>query len=322
MCDEVLPPWLPDAVEDAPGASRDPSFKEADPAEVMAGDICVVRPIASAGRLPRLIVVSSVGEGWCEGMLAGPETELATEVDALLNPIISGLGYEIAVYTRFSGPVWIAQVSRRVGAVEDQVLEQLQVLAWSDEPEGVTLARGIPLQPRGIDPRYPALASMSVELDGLTDHCRRRRSELGAPILDPAIGKPDVLHALAAEPFALVEAEEMDVPWEFCQELLSSFPALGRDEQRALQPLLERALTSRPFPATWGSPGEIFGHRGGETLASVVAETANPVPLITVLTHQKCWTALSHTATRLVTQRGQTLVIFASLTGIRLREAA
>ncbi|MGH3887720.1 MAG: AAA family ATPase [Pseudonocardiaceae bacterium] len=114
-------------------------------------------------------------------MLAGIETELATEVDALLAASLTGLGYEIAVYTCFPGAVWITQISRRMGAVAGDVLDQLLALAWSDEPDGVVVPRGVPLQPAGIDPRYPALARMSAKLDQLTDHCHRPASTPRAP---------------------------------------------------------------------------------------------------------------------------------------------
>ena len=67
---------------------------------------------------------------------------------------------------------------RRVGAVEESVLGQLDELSHRDEPIGVTLKRGLPLQPEGIDPRYPALRVLSEELDSLTDHCRRRLHDL------------------------------------------------------------------------------------------------------------------------------------------------
>lgn len=75
--------------------------------------------------------------------------------------------------------------------------EMYQRLTWSDEPNGVVLTCGVPLQPAGIDPRYPALARMSAELDQLTDHCHRRRDERAAPVSDPAIGSADVRAAVS-----------------------------------------------------------------------------------------------------------------------------
>jgi len=210
MPEEQLPAWLSAALLDVASDPRDANLQEDEPTEVLPGDVCVVRSMSGRPSSGRLFVVTDVEDGCCRGMLAGIETELATEVDAVLSPSLTGLGYEIAVYTRFSGAVWITQISRRVGAVAGDVLDQLLALAWSDEPEGVTLPGGVPLQPAGIDPRYPTLARMSAELDHLTDHCHRRRNERAAPVFDPAIGQPDFLREIASEsgsPSVLASAE-------------------------------------------------------------------------------------------------------------------
>lgn len=222
MPDAELPIWLSDLLPAARDDARDPSLQEDEPAEVLPGDICVVRPVAPHLAPARLFVVSDVGTGWCEGMLAGIETELATEVDVVLDTASADLGYEIAVHTRFSGPVWITQLTRRVGAIDEHVLDQLLALAWNDEPDGVDLARGIPLQPAGVDPRYVALERMSAELDQLTADCRSRRAELAAPVLDPAIAQPDVLRAMASEPFSRLVIAGADAPQALVDELLAS----------------------------------------------------------------------------------------------------
>ena len=107
-------------------------------------------------------------------MIASVETELATEVDVLLPAAETGLGYPIAIHTRYLGPVWTTQVQRRVGAVAADTLAEIERLAWNDEAQ-VAVRVGLPLQPEDIDSRYPALRSLSAELNALTDHCRRRR---------------------------------------------------------------------------------------------------------------------------------------------------
>lgn len=165
--------WLAEALV-ASASARCRDFSEDAPSDVAPGDICVVRPYDRTDTIGRLFVVVDTADGWCEGMLAGAETELATEVDAILPPSDTGLGYEIAVHSRFDGPVWIVQVLARVGAVGSSVLDDLERLAWSDYAQ-VSVCLGLPLQPEGIDPRYPALRALSAELDTLTDHCHRRR---------------------------------------------------------------------------------------------------------------------------------------------------
>lgn len=175
MSDEPLPAWLSAALLQVANDPRGADLQEDEPTAVLPGDVCVVRSMKGRPTSGRLFVVTDVEDGCCRGMLAGIETELATEVGALLAPSLTGLGYQIAVYTRFFGAVWITQISRRVGAVVGDVLDQLLALAWSDEPDGVVLPHGVPLQPAGIDPRYPSLARMSAELDHLTDHRHRHR---------------------------------------------------------------------------------------------------------------------------------------------------
>ncbi|WP_420637791.1 hypothetical protein [Candidatus Poriferisocius sp.] len=154
------------------------------PDVVHTGYICVVRPFARSHAIGRLFLVTETGDGWCRGMLAGAETELATEVDAVLAADLTGLGYPVTVHTRYHGPIWLTQVAQRVGSVEPPVLHELERLSWSDRAD-VTLTRGLPLQPKGIDPRYPALEALSDELDNLTDHCRRCRNELHPPLPEP-----------------------------------------------------------------------------------------------------------------------------------------
>ena len=165
-------PWLVQAVEEHSGLS-DQRYREDEPVEVLPGDVCVVGPFDPAvsdghrlGMIGHLFVVidETADEGWFTGMLAGTETELATEVDAILDPERSGLGYEIVVHSRYRGPLWTVQVRRRVGAVDDLVLSELDELSYRDEPVGVSLRRGLPLQPEGFDPRYPALRTLSEEL--------------------------------------------------------------------------------------------------------------------------------------------------------------
>ncbi|MGH3915594.1 MAG: hypothetical protein ACRDTC_19635 [Pseudonocardiaceae bacterium] len=330
MSDEQLPPWLSAALlavatdpqdADSEGADSGGADRHEDePAEVLPGDVCIVRPMSAYSSPGRLFVVTAVEDGWCQGMLAGIETELATEVDALLAPGMANLGYEIAVYTRFSGTIWIVQISRRVGAVATEVLDQLLALAWSDEPEGVILPRGIPLQPVGIDPRYPALARMSTELDQLTDHCHRRRSELAAPVFDPALGRPDVLRAVAAEPGSALALAGAEASAEFVDELLAAFPQLSKDEQRALQPLVERALSARPSTSAAGPAEKIVGHHRGRALAQVVSGAATHGPLVTVLSHRRCWHEAPQRARRLSLEYRQAFVVFTPVNDTDLSE--
>ncbi len=320
MPEEQLPAWLSAALLAVTTEFRDTDLYEDEPTEVLPGDVCVVRSMNGSPNLGRLFVVTDVEDGCCRGVLAGIETELATEADALLAPSLTGLGYEIAVYTRFPGAVWITQISRRMGAVNEDVLNQLLALAWSDEPDGVIVPRGVPLQAAGIDPRYPALARMSDELDQLTDHCHRRRGDLAAPVFDPAIGRLDVLRAVASEPRSSSVMANAEASQELVDELLTSFPQLGRDEQRALQPVLERALFARPPAYSVGAADEIAGHRCGQALTQVVSRAATHGPTVTVLSHHRCWREAPQQSRRISLEHRPTLVIFLPVNDTDLAE--
>ena len=166
------PNWLQEALLNHEAGSKE--FREDSPADLLPGDIVVVGPYEDANACGHLLVVVDAENGYFEGMLAVPETEQAAEVDAVLTPEIAGLSYPIAVLTRFHGPVWAVQVRQRVGAIEMHVLEELEKLSWNDEPAGISLRRGLPILPEGIDPRYPDRRTLSLEFDRLTENYRHR----------------------------------------------------------------------------------------------------------------------------------------------------
>ena len=293
------PRWLAQAAEEHPGLS-DGRYREDEPAEVRLGDICVVAPLDPSdsaghrlGTVGHLFVVveEAEGEGWFTGIMASAETELATEVDAVLAPECSGLGYEIVVHSRYFGPIWTVQVRRRIGAVDEAVLAQLDELSFRDEPTDVNLRLGLPLQPEGIDPRYPALRALSVELDSLTDHCRRRRHDLGAPVLDPAVGTSPVLEVLLAE----TGWKERIVPARpsttLRDRLLDAFPGLTKDQQRAAMPLFESALLahSSDVRAADALVSSVDDHIDPGALARVLAGTDESLPVVRVISHRECW---------------------------------
>lgn len=172
-----VPAWLTEAVVSAPGDS-DPALREESPVDVLPGDICTVAPFGRSEGPRRLFLVVEAGDGWCEGMIASVETELATEVDVLLPAAETGLGYPIAIHTRYLGPVWTTQVQRRVGAVAADTLAEIERLAWNDEAQ-VAVRVGLPLQPEDIDSRYPALRSLSAELNALTSTPTTAAAEAG-----------------------------------------------------------------------------------------------------------------------------------------------
>lgn len=164
------PNWLWDALLNHEAGGEE--FREDSPADLLPGDIVVVGRYEEANACGCLLVVADTENGHFKGMLAVAETERAIDVDAILTPEMTGLSYPVAVLTRFHGPMWAVQVRRRVGAIEAPVLEELERLSWNDEPAGVSLRRGLPLLPEGIDPRYPERQTLSLEFDCLTEDYR------------------------------------------------------------------------------------------------------------------------------------------------------
>ncbi len=170
MSGQALPVWLTEALSAPEPCERQASAQESD--EILPGDIWLVSLSAKSDAGRRLFLVIDTKDGWFNGMLVSAETEMATEVDAVLSPEQTEMGYRVVAHSRFHGPLWNTQVVRRVGAVESNVLYDIERLAWNGEAD-VDLPVGIPLQPKEIDPRYPALEVLSAELNEFTLHCRR-----------------------------------------------------------------------------------------------------------------------------------------------------
>lgn len=316
-----VPAWLQEVLTTTPAPLPSEDLRQEAPAEVLPGDICVAVPFEQPGSPGRLFLVTASADGWCEGMLAGAETELATEVDALVSPQDSGLGYKIAVHSRFQGPIWVTQVLRRIGAVESTVLDDIEKLAWTDDAQ-VTVTIGDLLQPEGIDPRYPALRGMSAEFDVLTEHCRRHRYDLAQPILDPVLAEVDVLRVLLREPGWEARISDALSSPGFRDRLLGAMPLLSRDELRVVMPFVERAALGHMSPGVAAAAEMIENHVAPGALAAAVAGRGEPAPAVNVLSHRRCWQRLGGAPARLRVESHETLVVFTAVSGAPLQEAA
>lgn len=314
----ATPDWLATAIDANQRRGLVTDLREEYPAETLPGDLCVVSPYDNAKAVGRLFLVTDSDPGRCTGLLVSAETELASEVDAILGPTETGLAYPIAAHTRFSGPIWTTQVRRRIGAVPADVLDQLLALAWSDEPTEVTVTRGMALLPEGIDPRYPALRALSAELDALTDCCRRR-PDLAMSVLDPVLAELDVLRVVLSEPWeAAVAAAEATV--DFLDRLLGSFDHLSRDEQQVARLFVERGLSNQPTATREIGP-LITGHRDSAAVGRAVASVGNRSPVITVLSHQRCLTAVTSLAARVHDGATETTIVLTSISESCVLEA-
>ena len=281
------PDWLQSALGNSAVASDE--FREQEPVDLLPGDIVVVGPYDDASACGRLLIVVDVDKGYFHGMLAIPETEFATSVDAVLTPESTGLGYDIAVLTRFHGPIWSVQVRHRVGAIELSDLEELERLMWNDEPSNIALLRGQLLQPEGIDPSYSARRVLSLEFDALTEHYRRRCRDL-LPILDPLVGEFDTLNELLCEPGWKEQIESASISAEFRDRFLDSYPNLSPDQQRAAQLIGELTQQGRTSSQKVSEKDlDITGHKDKGSLVVSIGQIQETLPFLEVLTHPKCW---------------------------------
>ena len=239
MKDQQMPDWLTETLSMTESYTR--TAETQAPAEIRPGDVCVVYSSTRSDAVGRLLLARHAEDGWCDGMLISAETELATEVDAILPREQTRLGYRVAVHSRFHGPIWITQIARRVGAVDPDVLDDIERLARYDEAD-VDLVLGMPLQPKGIDPRYPALEALFAELKVLTNHCRRLRYDLSPPVLDPYLAEIHVFRQLLTEPgWEIKLANAVSTP-DFQDRLLASLRELSKTERRGAMLFIERAL--------------------------------------------------------------------------------
>lgn len=314
------PTWLTDALADVASNPDNRELREESPSDVLPGDICVVKPFNRSDGLPRLFLIVETAETWCTGMIAGVETELATDVDVVLEAHETGLGYPIAVHTRYFGPIWTTQIFRRVGAVASEALDEIERLAWNDEAQ-VSLPVGVPLQPDPIDPRYVALEALSSELDALSDHCRRRRGEFEQPVLDPGLADITVLRAVLAERGWETKVLHAVTSPEFRDRLLTALPNLSPDEQRAVVPLLERAAIGHASRGLTDMAAVLPDHVHAEDLARSVALFSEGVG-VRVLSHRLCWHDSPRGSVRTQILSREELIMFEPFSDVLLVGAA
>ena len=316
-----LPSWLHPALTEHP-SQADPQYREEEPLEVLPGDVLVVGAFDDPGARGHLLIAVDSEDGWFKGMLANAQTELATEVDVILPSALTGLGYAVTAHTRFHGPLWTVQVRRRVGAIEMSTLEQLEKLLWNDEPNGITLRRGQPLQPEGVDPRFPTLRSLSLEFDRLTEHYRRRCHDL-MPILDPFVGEFGVLNELLHEPGWENQIKSASISQEFCDYFLNSYPQLSPDQQRVAQLIGEQAQKARSSRSSVSGSGfDAPGHKDKTSLVIGIEQFQETLPFIEVLTHSKCWDQTIPSCAYETIESNRVLVSYTSLGEELIQEAA
>jgi hypothetical protein len=192
--------WLDEALRSFQREPRDEDLREEQPTELEIGDVCVLasfeRPPAAKPCL--VVVIDTHDDGTALVALMSNDTALATDCDPILEPEQTAVSYPLCVFTRFTATVWVPQIRRRVGALDDDTFHAVASLVWNPE-QATTFPTGTALGPESTDDRWRILRLEADALDRLASHCERRRGELTCrtPLVDPA---------------ALISASSADTP--------------------------------------------------------------------------------------------------------------
>jgi hypothetical protein len=104
--------------------------KEALSSDVLVGDVRVVKALSYEGTDRRLVLVSDVDpvSGSAEVHLVHSSPELATSRDVVVEADLVGAPYVVVVETDLRAVVWSFQLDRRVGHMDEEVLEMVKIL--------------------------------------------------------------------------------------------------------------------------------------------------------------------------------------------------
>ncbi len=157
----------------------------------MEGDVLVVSAMDGQEPADRLVIVlDTEPEQQCfHGVLVTNETALAVATDVILEPDHADLPYRIAVTTAAAGWLWYRQVRRRVGVLTEEALGAISAGRYGVEDEFQRSTRGLPLQDRKRDLRWPTLEAEFDHLRSLAEDCTSERLMKGVapPYADPLL---------------------------------------------------------------------------------------------------------------------------------------
>lgn len=245
---------------------------------VSRGDLRAVRASDSEAVDSRLALVLSVDSerGFAEVMLVHTAPELACEMDGMIGPRVGLTNYPVVIETDLRGVVWIEQLGRAAGRVDEFVLGALAAVAArqvSHEQTDATLVVPGTRLAGPADPRWSFKRAEGIALRELARDCTEALLDEGTPwVVDPGLLQPELLE-LAADPVAVVtdlmhwigtrpvEVSDTDVHQllelgVFESNAWTSAGDMAADVVTALHLLIEHAATSvatsrRRGPASW-----------------------------------------------------------------------
>ena len=184
-----LPDWLAAAVSRwSPGIYPFRETKEF--LDIMDGDIVLVGGM-DRSEPDRLVAVLEVdADRRCFlGALVTNELDLATAEDLVLDPDQTELPYRVAVMSGLAMHLWFVQVEERLGALSEVGLEAAVAGYCSAEDQFLTSRRGIPLQERMMDMRWPGCEREGDQLASLARDCTKKRwdEDIELPYVDPRL---------------------------------------------------------------------------------------------------------------------------------------
>ena len=161
-----------------------------EPGDVVEGDVLVVSGMDGRGPNRMAVVLDIEREKRCFlGAFFTNEHPLATAEDVDLTPDLAGLPYPIAGLAGLTGWMWYAQIQRRIGVLTDEALNAVSAGHCGVHDEFQAAHRGMPLQERSRDLRWPTLETEGADLREFSQDCREKRhfNDIKLPYVDPRL---------------------------------------------------------------------------------------------------------------------------------------
>ena len=204
-----LPDWLAKTVDQWSHAVY--PFRETEEfLDIMDGDIVLVggMDLSEPNRMVAVLDVD-VKRRCFLGALVTNELDLATAEDVILDSDHTDLPYRVAVMSGLAMHLWFVQVEERLGALSEVALEAALAGYYGAEDQFLTSHRGVPLQERMMDIRWPECEREGDQMARLARDCIEKHwdEDLGLPYIDPRLlpesrHSGDVVHT---EPLGMLE---------------------------------------------------------------------------------------------------------------------
>jgi hypothetical protein len=151
----------------------DGSAADASRRDPQVGQIWTARPDRGA-ELEVEVLVAEVHHEYVQALLCGAECEWATDTDAVLEPVSTGLPRCILVHGDVSGSILKHRLTRAVGQVAPHIVERISLRGRGFDFNSSDLGRGTAIRDEN-DPRWEWKLQKHKQLRWL----RARASELG-----------------------------------------------------------------------------------------------------------------------------------------------